>query len=104
MEDKIILNEPDWDIILKCGYSENSVDLLQKLMSKNPSTRLTVTAALKHSWCKIKLSPKHSVQQQGLYNKVNEQEIKKEALADLGKSKAKRLSSKKMLKLESEKK
>lgn len=42
-------------IILSRGHNKQSVDLLRKLLHKDPSARLPISVALRHKWFMMKL-------------------------------------------------
>jgi len=46
IEQKILNTEPDYALLSSKGFSEQAIDLIQKLLNKDPMTRLTVRAAL----------------------------------------------------------
>lgn len=48
-----MLLEPNYGLILSRGYNKIACDLVQKLLNKNPKTRLSMNVALKHPWFKL---------------------------------------------------
>lgn len=52
MEHKIVNEAPDLMLLAKLGYNESAIDVVQKLLNKNPVARLSMTATLKCSWFK----------------------------------------------------
>ena len=45
-------SEPDYSLITKRGYPAIIIDLIQKLLNKNPELRLSMPSVLKHDWFK----------------------------------------------------
>ena len=55
VEQLILDCQPNFQLLSKRGCSRTSIDLVQKLLHKDPETRLSSAAALKHSWFKLNL-------------------------------------------------
>ena len=53
LEEQIVNSEPAYGLILSRGHSKHSIDIVQKLLAKNPKNRLNISSALKHPWFKI---------------------------------------------------
>ena len=53
LEENIIYTEPKLGLILSRGHSKQGVDLVSKLLEKDPVSRISVSAALKHQWFKL---------------------------------------------------
>ena len=55
LEDGICNQEPDYSLIKKRGHSELVIELVQKLLKKDPDTRLTMKAANIHPWFSMRM-------------------------------------------------
>ena len=55
LEDAICNQEPDYTLIKERGHSELAVELVQKLLKKDPDTRLTMKAANIHPWFTMRM-------------------------------------------------
>lgn len=47
---KIKHSQPNYDLILEKGFSKEAYELVQKLLNRNPETRLTMKSANIHPW------------------------------------------------------
>ena len=59
IERLVMTTEPNYQMILANGFSKQSVDLVRKLLNKNPKTRLSIPVALKHVWFQMNLDRSH---------------------------------------------
>jgi carbon catabolite-derepressing protein kinase len=50
IEEQILTQDPHLGIITANGYSKKSIQLVLKLLDKNPDTRLSLSEAVKDSW------------------------------------------------------
>lgn len=52
VEHNIVNQQPNLAILTDLGYNESAIDVVQKLLNKNPVARLSMTATLKCAWFK----------------------------------------------------
>jgi len=54
LEQNVLTTEPDYKYLSKIGVSENCIDLVRKLLIKDPKERLSMNRALKQPWFGVK--------------------------------------------------
>ena len=52
VEHKIVHHQPNLAALTAQGYNESAIDVVQKLLNKNPVARLSMAATLKWAWIK----------------------------------------------------
>eukprot|EP00356_Strombidium_inclinatum_P011103 CAMPEP_0170497968 /NCGR_PEP_ID=MMETSP0208-20121228/26374_1 /TAXON_ID=197538 /ORGANISM="Strombidium inclinatum, Strain S3" /LENGTH=252 /DNA_ID=CAMNT_0010774969 /DNA_START=3160 /DNA_END=3914 /DNA_ORIENTATION=+ len=55
IENMVLNHEPNYNLLMQKGCSRIAIDLVSKLLHKDPETRLGIGTALKHNWFKVNL-------------------------------------------------
>ena len=57
VEHKIVNEQPNLAVLAELGYNESAIEVVQKLLNKNPVARLSMTATLRCAWFKKGADP-----------------------------------------------